>query len=206
MCTAECTLARIQVESKLLPRAERRAAILEGAARAFASAGFAATSMDDVAAECGVTKLIVYRHFESKEELYRAVLQQVFEHLGQELRTELAEPSHRGLGPRTLLTVARHDPAAFTLLWRHAAREPQFAAYAGDLRAVSVDVVRQLTGLGTSDEVLDSWRAEALFAWLVEATLLWLDRGLAAYDEEFVLRTSAGLRALRQALSSEPVA
>jgi AcrR family transcriptional regulator len=200
-CTAKCTLTRIQTESKLLPRAERRAAILESAARAFAAAGFSQTSMDDVAARCGVTKLIVYRHFASKEDLYRAILQQVFEHLGRELRTELAEPSHSGLGPRTLLTVAREDPAAFTLLWRHAAREPQFAAYASELRAISVDVVRRLTDLDSGDALFDAWRAEALFGWLVEATLTWLERGEAARDEEFVREASAGLRALRDALT-----
>src|SRR5581483_6344951 len=114
---------------KLLPRAERRASIIRGAARAFATSGFAQTSMEDVADACGVTKLIVYRHFESKEELYREILQQVFEHLGEELRIELADPTRSGLGPRTLLVVARQDPDAFTLLWRHAAREPQFATY-----------------------------------------------------------------------------
>jgi AcrR family transcriptional regulator len=195
--TATCILSRIQVESKLLPRAERRAAILEGAARAFAAAGFADTSMDDVAAACGVTKLIVYRHFESKEELYREILQQVFDHLGEELRTELALPSHSGLGPRTLLTVAREDPAAFTLLWRHAAREPQFAAYAAELRAVSVAVVRQLSALDSGDELFDAWRADLLFGWLVEATLTWLERGDPARDDEFVAQTSDGFRALR---------
>ena len=55
--------------------------------------GFADTSMEDVAAACGVTKLIVYRHFGSKEELYREILQQVFDDLGQELRSELAVPT-----------------------------------------------------------------------------------------------------------------
>jgi AcrR family transcriptional regulator len=157
--------------------------------------------MDDVAAECGVTKLIVYRHFESKEELYRCILQLVFDQLGEELRRELALPTHEGLGPRTLLTVARGDPAAFTLLWRHAAREPQFAAYAADIRSVSVDVVRQLSELDTGDEVLDAWRAEVLFSWLVEAVLTWLQRGEVERDEEFVHRTSAGYRALRKTLT-----
>ena len=133
--------------------------------------------MEHVATACGVTKLIVYRHFGSKEELYREILQQVFDDLGQELRSELAMPTRSGLGPRTLLTVAREDPAAFTLLWRHAAREPQFAAYAAELRSVSVSVVRQLSELDTGDEVLDAWRSEALFGWLVETTLTWLERG-----------------------------
>jgi AcrR family transcriptional regulator len=194
-------LTRIQTESKLLPRAERRAAILHGAALAFASSGFADTSMDDVGAACGVTKLIVYRHFGSKEELYREILQQVFDHLGVELRAELAMPTHAGLGPRTLLTVAREDPAAFTLLWRHAAREPQFAAYAAELRSVSASVVRQLSELDTGDELLDAWHSEALFGWLVEATLTWLERGDPARDDAFVGQTSAGFRALRTALT-----
>jgi len=185
----------------MLPRAERRAAILHGAARAFASTGFADTSMEDVAAACGVTKLIVYRHFGSKEELYREILEQVFDHLGQELRSELALPTRSGLGPRTLLTVARGDPCAFTLLWRHAAREPQFAAYAAELRSVSAAVVRQLSALDTGDELLDAWRSGVLFGWLVEATLVWLEQGDAARDEDFVHQTSAGFRALHAALT-----
>jgi AcrR family transcriptional regulator len=168
---------------------------------AFASSGFADTSMDDVGAACGVTKLIVYRHFGSKEELYREILQQVFDHLGVELRAELARPTHAGLGPRTLLTVAREDPAAFTLLWRHAAREPQFAAYAAELRAISVSVVRQLSELDTGDELFDAWHSEALFGWLVETTLTWLERGDPARDDAFVEQTSAGFRALRAALT-----
>ncbi|MCI4338662.1 MAG: TetR/AcrR family transcriptional regulator [Thermoplasmata archaeon] len=195
-------LTRIQIESKLLlPRAERRAAILHGAAEAFASTGFGDTSMEDVAAACGVTKLIVYRHFGSKEELYREILQHVFDHLGQELRSELALPTRSGLGPRTLLTVARDDPAAFTLLWRHAAHEPQFAAYAAELRSVSATVVRQLSALDTGDELLDAWRSQVLFGWLVEATLIWLEQGEAARDDEFVQQTSAGFRSLRSALT-----
>ena len=52
--------------------------------------------MEDVAATCGVTRLILYRHFETKEELYRAVLQEVFDRLGEELQ---AEPG-RAVAPR----------------------------------------------------------------------------------------------------------
>ena len=162
--------------------------------------GFAHTSMDDVAAACGITKLIVYRHFESKEVLYREILEQVFHQLGEELEAELALPAHHGLGPRTLLTVAREDPSAFFLLWRHASHEPGFEAYAHDLRAVAVTVVRRLMAIDSGDECLDAWRAETLFAWLVEATLTWLERGDPLRDEEFVQRTSAALSALRDSL------
>ncbi len=173
---------------------------MRGAADAFARSGFAPTSMDDVAAACGVTKLIVYRHFETKEELYRAILQQVFDRLGQELTAGLATASVRGVGARTLLVVAREDPAAFTLLWRHAAREPQFADYAAELRSLSVEFVRRAAHLDHGDEVLDRWMAEAMFAWVVEATLTWLERGEADRDDEFVAHTTDALVALRGAL------
>jgi AcrR family transcriptional regulator len=194
-------LARIPVQTKLLPRAERRASILSGAAEAFARSGFAHTSMEDVAAACGVTRLILYRHFETKEDLYRAVLQEVFDRLGRELEAGLAAGSTRGLGARTLLNVAREEPAAFTLLWRHAAREPQFADYASELRSISVDVVDQFIHLETGNAVLDRWTSEALFGWLVESTLTWLDHGDPALDPEFVERATAGLTALRSAWS-----
>lgn len=181
---------------QLLPREERRASILRGAAAAFARSGFAPTSMDDVAAACGVTKLIVYRHFATKEDLYRAILQQVFDRLGEELEAGLASGS-QGLGARTLLVVAREDPDAFTLLWRHAAREPQFADYAGELRSLSGEVVRQLAALDTGDPMLDRWKGDTIFGWLVEAVLTWLADGDPARDTEFVAVTTDALRAVR---------
>ncbi|MEJ7584750.1 MAG: helix-turn-helix domain-containing protein [Acidimicrobiales bacterium] len=121
---------------RLLRRDERQASILREAAAAFARSGYAATSMEDVAEACGVTKLIVYRHFGSKEELYRAILQRVFDRQAEELVAGLARGSQRGVGVRTLLTVAREDPPAVVLLWRHAARETAFADYADEQRAV----------------------------------------------------------------------
>jgi AcrR family transcriptional regulator len=153
--------------------------------------------MDDVAASCGVTKLIVYRHFESKEELYREILQRVLDRLGEELRTSIAAGARTGLGARTLLTVAREEPAAFMLLWRQAANEPQFAAYAADLRSTSVRVVRQLSNLDSGDETIDEWRAYVVFGWLVESTLGWLERGDVRRDDEFINEVSLALRGIR---------
>ncbi|MDQ3757621.1 MAG: TetR/AcrR family transcriptional regulator, partial [Actinomycetota bacterium] len=89
---------------RLLARPERRAAILRAAATAFAQRGFAATSMEEVAAAAGITKLIVYRHFESKEELYRAVLEQVSSRMGEELLRALNAKDRRGFHVRAILT------------------------------------------------------------------------------------------------------
>jgi AcrR family transcriptional regulator len=57
-----------------LPVAERRALIVEAAGRLFGERGYERTRLDEIAAAAGVTKPIVYRHFESKRELYLALL------------------------------------------------------------------------------------------------------------------------------------
>ena len=58
-----------------MPRAQRREHILEAATRAFARGGFANTGLDAIAAEAGVTPVILYRHFASKADLYREVIE-----------------------------------------------------------------------------------------------------------------------------------
>ena len=60
--------------TRRLPRAQRREQILATATDAFARNGFAATGLDDIAGEAGVTRVILYRHFDSKTDLYQAVL------------------------------------------------------------------------------------------------------------------------------------
>jgi AcrR family transcriptional regulator len=50
--------------------------ILDAALEVFAERGFAAARLDDVAARAGVTKGTVYLYFDSKEELFKAVVRQ----------------------------------------------------------------------------------------------------------------------------------
>src|SRR2546422_2175742 len=105
-----------------LRRAERREQILGAATRAFARAGFTATSLDDVAAEAGITRVILYRHFESKADMYRAVLDRACTRLAETVGTgDYGEDAIA-----VLVRAAAADPDAFRLLFRHAAREPEF--------------------------------------------------------------------------------
>src|SRR5215467_7372219 len=62
---------------RLLPRDERRRTLIAAATRAFSRSGFAGTSLDDVADEAGVSRILLYRHFESKTHLYRALLDDI---------------------------------------------------------------------------------------------------------------------------------
>ena len=111
--------------------------IIDGAAAAFARSGYAATSMADVAAATGVSHLIVYRHFDSKDALYEAVLDRALDLLDAALSDERAIGPH-GPTPAMLLGAARSDRTAFGVLWRHAAREPGFARFADRARELLV--------------------------------------------------------------------
>ena len=52
----------------------KRAAILQGAKAVFLASGFGGANMDEVAARAGVSKMTVYRHFGSKEDLFAGVI------------------------------------------------------------------------------------------------------------------------------------
>lgn len=55
--------------------ARKRAAIVDAALQAFLSAGYAEASVNAIAAAAGVSIKTLYRHFESKDELFAAVMQ-----------------------------------------------------------------------------------------------------------------------------------
>lgn len=60
-----------------LPRRERRALLLDAAMGAFSENGYHATAMDDIADRAGVSKPVLYQHFDSKLDLYLALAAQV---------------------------------------------------------------------------------------------------------------------------------
>ena len=64
---------------------EKELAILEAAARIFASRPFHEVLIDTIAADAGIGKGTIYRYFETKEELYFATVLHVVEALAREL-------------------------------------------------------------------------------------------------------------------------
>jgi TetR/AcrR family transcriptional repressor of mexJK operon len=80
------------------------AAILEAAKRLFLSQGFEAISMDQIAAEAGVSKLTVYSHFGDKETLFAAAAKS---YCDQQLPSSLFESRPEVPLRERLLHVAR---------------------------------------------------------------------------------------------------
>jgi AcrR family transcriptional regulator len=58
-----------------LPATQRRETIERAAERLFARHGYAGTRIEDIVAAAGVTKPVLYRHFDSKQALHRALLE-----------------------------------------------------------------------------------------------------------------------------------
>ncbi len=136
-------------------------------------AGFTATSLDDIAAEAGITRVILYRHFESKADMYRAVLDRACTRLAETVGT--GDYGQDAIA--TLVGAAAADPDGFRLLFRHAAREPQFRDQADALTAASADVARHdLAGQIPAGLWLD-WAAALVPAVAIEAVIAWLDAG-----------------------------
>jgi TetR/AcrR family transcriptional repressor of mexJK operon len=77
---------------------KKRDAILRGAKAAFLKSGFGGASMDQVAAAAGVSKMTVYRHFGSKEDLFAGVITELCQRIVTE---ELEETLSRA--PREAL-------------------------------------------------------------------------------------------------------
>jgi AcrR family transcriptional regulator len=191
--------AASQHRTTRLPRAARRAQIIETAAGAFLNAGFDGTSMDDVAEAAGISRLLIYRIFETKERLYRAVLSSITDEFVAEFEAlDLAEIRRRGGIVRIMLGIARRHPDAFRLLWRHAAHEPAFATFSNRFRTVLAEYTENvviLTGL-TIDARMLRWCATSLAAHLLEGMSSWLDHGDPTLDDDYIVLQVCGLFAM----------
>jgi AcrR family transcriptional regulator len=73
-----------------LPASERRQAIIEAATRVFVRSSYSGATTADIARAAGVSEPILYRHFDSKRELYLACLQAAWDGFRAALDAKLA--------------------------------------------------------------------------------------------------------------------
>jgi AcrR family transcriptional regulator len=168
-------VADSQQPARRLPRAQRREQILAAATEAFARSGFAATSLEDIAAQARITRAVLYRHFESKTDLYQAVL----DRMCGRLDTHVADPvgGFTDASIDGLLKAAAESPAGFRLLFQHALREPEFSERIEKFRAdIAAAAYLQIAAL-VPDEGLARWAAQLAPTVAIEAVIAWLDAG-----------------------------
>lgn len=148
------------------PRKTRDAALAQstilGVARAhFVSRGFAGARVDEIAAESGYSKAMIYHYYGNKENLYVAVLEEVYKHFVAPRRVlNLAE-----VGPLRALEAfmregaasVRKDPAILNLLAIENLNEAAYLRGSSVSRAVYPPLLTQLK------EILDAGVKEGLF-------------------------------------------
>ena len=103
--------------------------IRETATRFFARQGYDGTSIQSIADEVGITKQSLFYHYESKEVLRRAVLQNVFDHwretLPQLLDAVTSGHARFDLLTEELIRFFREDPDRARLIVRELLDRPQ---------------------------------------------------------------------------------
>jgi AcrR family transcriptional regulator len=166
---------------RLLRRDERRAQLIGAAATAFVRGGYAATSLEDVAAAAGVTKVVIYRHFESKRDLYLAVLLDGRARIRERLNDTVEDAANAA---RLLATAASENPDGFRLLYRHARHEPEFTDVVAELNISTTETAEARLRTAIPDPAHRAWISTLLPTVVVESVLTWLDANQPVSPDE----------------------
>ena len=134
-------------------REETRRELVAAAARVFAARGFAATTMEEIAAEAGYSVGAIYWHFKGKDDLFLAVYEQRVASRAREVIEVMSDserdPAERArAGGDQWMGRLRDEPDAFRLFLEFAAyvrRRPELADRFGSRdAAVPEAIARQL--------------------------------------------------------------
>jgi len=184
----------------------RREQLLDVALAVFAESGYHDTSMNDVAERAGVTKPVLYQHFESKRELFQALLDEVGARMATAITAATAGATdgkrQTELGFRAYFRWVAEDHDAFMLLYDSGARRDE--EFSQSLRQVTAGMVTTIASLITAD-IDDEHRltlAHALVGLVEGASRRLVERG-DSFDADEVARQVgdlawAGLRGIRR--------
>ena len=157
-----------------LPRPERRELVLRAGGTEFGRRGYEAARIADIARAAGVTKPIVYRHFESKKGLYLALLRRH----ETDLPTFLAE----GGDPVSILELwldyVRENSHAWLMLFRDRSGDDEIQRVRAEVSVTARKVLADFVAHRRPDlapaEVEPA--AEILTSGLAGLALWWIDR------------------------------
>lgn len=189
-----------------LPASERREQILQVALEVFAQHGYHGASMNDVADAAGVTKPVLYQHFDSKRDLYKALLDDVGTRLLTAISKATADAtdgkSQTEQGFSAYFQWVHDDRDAFLLLFGSGAqRDEEFNAA---VRRVTAHVAEAIAPLIAVDIDIEHQRTIAHgLVGLAEGVSRRLVDGGLAFDPGTVGRQVAdlawaGLRAVHR--------
>jgi len=128
-------MATLTTPERILRRTRRRNELLDVADRVVQARG-PGVSMDEIAAEAGITKPILYRHFGDKDGLYEALTQRYVDELASAIRpaVQAEEPRERlAAAIDAYLAYVEREPERYRFLL-HAGEQPRTAPIVADFR------------------------------------------------------------------------
>ena len=129
---------------------ERRESILQLTSRAFAERGYDGVRTAELAESAGVSEALIYQHFRTKAELYRAAVDRSAEIFEERLATAFApgppleERLKRGID--AFLAFVAEPGNAWTVLTLNVS-DPEIAEYQRELRARATGALADLLAL-----------------------------------------------------------
>lgn len=129
-----------------LPAAQRREQLLAAAIEIFATEGYHESSMNSIAEAAGVTKPVLYQHFDSKRELYLEVLSEI----GTRVREVIQKATADADGPRQQIEfgfrayfgfIAANSSAYTVLFGSGTLVDPEFVLEARKVEASLAELV-----------------------------------------------------------------
>ena len=170
---------------------ERRVLIVEAAGRLFGEHGYDGTRLDAVAAAAGVTKPVLYRHFDSKTALYLALLERHREDLGSFVqaipdRGTLEQRLHAVL--EVWFAYAESHAYAWKMLFRDTGGGPEVHAFRREVHARARALLAEVIGALSETPIPAPEReplAELMSMGMASLVLWWMDDPTA--DREAVV-------------------
>ncbi|CAB4820103.1 MAG: TetR family transcriptional regulator [Actinobacteria bacterium] len=192
--------------SMRLPAPARREQILDVSVQVFARNGFHSTSMNDVADAAGVTKPVLYQHFDSKQDLYLALLEEAGNRLRNTVTKAVASATNgkeqTEFGFKAYFRWVANDHDAFLLLFGSRANRDEESV--STIRRITAETAHAIAPLIAADIDSDHQRtlAHGLVGLAEGASRHLVERG-EAFDPEVLGQQVAdmawaGLRAVHR--------
>jgi AcrR family transcriptional regulator len=174
-----------------------RAVLLEAARRVFERDGYVDARVADIARLAGVAHGTFYTYFDSKREVFRAVMAEVRDQIAEAIAMPAGRPTgvieRLDLANRRFLDVYRRNSRLMLLFEQVATIDPEIGEYRQCSRRAHVDRIaggiRRLQRRGLADPELDPrTAAAALVSMLTNFAYHWLAME-EPFDEELAKRT-----------------
>ena len=216
-----------------IPAEDRRQQIIDVARDLFASRGYQRTTTRELADSVGINEALLFRHFNSKEDLYWAVLQHMIEMHSRKDR--LSELVHAEMSDReTFVTIAREilnrnlqftRLLFFSALEKHELAQRFFKTYVMAYHDIVTDYIRDAMEAGRlrpMDPLLAARAFIGMFAYHFQIQELFGGKQFKQFDQEQVTtqlvdvwlegmqpkleqkRTNGGLRKSKKATEKAP--